>query len=138
MEEKDDINKPPRESDGLNVVSAQKHWKNIASQLKINLRQEMELKLNLANTVFSTGSIITLFYFGNGLNLGQHLCDLEILLPRGLIPRHSSAVVKTTGPICILELALRSPIVWATCLNLLITTLQPNTLRRTKIDEHWI
>ena len=82
MEEKDDINKPPRESDGLNVVSAQKHWKNIASQLKINLRQEMELKLNLANTVFSTGSIITLFYFGNGLNLGQHLCDLEILLPR--------------------------------------------------------
>lgn len=94
LEEKDDINKPPRESDGLNVVSAQKHWKNIASQLKINLRQEMELKLNLANTVFSTGSIITLFYFGNGLNLRQHLCDLEILLPRGLIPRHSSAVVK--------------------------------------------
>ena len=29
LEEKDDINKPPRESDGLNVVSAQKHWKNI-------------------------------------------------------------------------------------------------------------
>ncbi|EMG46388.1 hypothetical protein SBY92_002567 [Candida maltosa Xu316] len=94
LEERDDINKPPPESDGLNAVSARKNWKNIQSNLKIKLRHEVDANLNLANTVFSTGSIITLFYFGKGPHSGQHLCDLEISLPREIVPRHSRTVIE--------------------------------------------
>ncbi|KAK6886027.1 hypothetical protein K4I79_003063 [Candida tropicalis] len=100
LEDRDDLNKPPRESDGLNIVVAKKNWKNIESNLNIKLRNDMNLNLNLANTVFSTGSIITLFYFSHinnqkgGINhSGQHLCDLEIELPRGVVPRHSHASI---------------------------------------------
>ncbi|RCK65044.1 hypothetical protein Cantr_00852 [Candida viswanathii] len=94
LEDRDDLNKPPPESDGLNIVVARKNWKNIESNLGIKLRNGMDLNLNLANTVFSTGSIITLFYFSNkqGLqHLGQYLCDLQIDLPHGVISRHSHA-----------------------------------------------
>ncbi|KAK6894639.1 hypothetical protein K6H09_002347 [Candida tropicalis] len=104
LEDRDDLNKPPRESDGLNIVVAKKNWKNIESNLNIKLRNDMNLNLNLANTVFSTGSIITLFYFSHinnqkgGINhSGQHLCDLQIELPRGVVPRHSHAFKVIAG-----------------------------------------
>ncbi|KAI5964152.1 uncharacterized protein KGF55_002094 [Candida pseudojiufengensis] len=97
LEEKDKLNEPPRESDGINAVSARKNWKNIRGSLNIKLRNEMNASISLANTVFSTGSIITLFYFDPILKIahsGEHLCDLDIELPRGIISNHSVAVVE--------------------------------------------
>ncbi|CAK9439783.1 uncharacterized protein LODBEIA_P38830 [Lodderomyces beijingensis] len=95
LEEKDDINKPPRESDGINPVSARKNWKDITGSVSFKLKNEMEARVTLANTVFSSGSIITLFYFDSKMGLsGQHLCELSLELPHGVIPRHSRAVVE--------------------------------------------
>lgn len=97
LEERDDVNDPAQESDGLNIIVATKNWKNIKSNLGIKLRNDMTLNLNLANTVFSTGSLITLFYFSHqeGLkHLGQHLCDLQIELPRGVVSRHSHVSIR--------------------------------------------
>ncbi|KAI5956556.1 hypothetical protein KGF54_001031 [Candida jiufengensis] len=97
LEEKDKLNEPPRESDGLNPVTARKNWKNISGSLNIKLKNEMDASISLANTVFSTGSIITLFYFDPILKVahsGEHLCDLDIELPRGVVPTHSSVLIE--------------------------------------------
>ena len=93
LEERDDLNKPPRESDGINPVSARKNWKNIQGHLNLKLRHEMDARISLANTVFSTGSILTLFYFDSETNIahsGQHLCELEVALPRGVVLNHAT------------------------------------------------
>ncbi|KAI5957824.1 hypothetical protein KGF57_003091 [Candida theae] len=98
LEERDDLNKPPPESDGINPVSARKNWKNIQGHLSLGLRHEMDAKISLANTVFSTGSILTLFYFDSESNgahhSGQHLCELEVALPRGIVPNHATAKIE--------------------------------------------
>ncbi|CCG24190.1 hypothetical protein CORT_0E06080 [Candida orthopsilosis Co 90-125] len=97
LEERDDLDKPPRESDGINPVSARKNWKNIQGHLSLKLRHEMDANINLANTVFSTGSILTLFYFDSETNVahsGQHLCELEVALPRGVVPNHATGKIE--------------------------------------------
>ncbi|KAI5967991.1 hypothetical protein CANMA_002759 [Candida margitis] len=97
LEERDDLNKPPKESDGVNPVTARKNWKNIQGHLSLQMKHEMEAKISLANTVFSTGSILTLFYFDTESNVahsGQHLCELEVTLPRGVVPNHATVKVE--------------------------------------------
>lgn len=97
LEERDDLNTPPPESDGINPVTARKNWKNLQGHLSLKLRHEMDAKISLANTVFSTGSILTLFYFDaetNAAHSGQHLCELEVALPRGVVPNHATAKIE--------------------------------------------
>lgn len=92
LEERDDVDKPPKESDGINPVSARKNWKNIHGSINLQLRPEVDLEMSLANTVFSTGSILTLFYFDpdqRALHSGEHLCEVDVKLPRGVVPLHS-------------------------------------------------
>lgn len=90
LEDRDDLNTPPRESDGVVPVRASKHWKAIESELKINLSDKYEIKLSLANTVFINSELTTMFYLlsekenNNKLleNIqGQNLCELEVNLP---------------------------------------------------------
>ncbi|CAI5759981.1 unnamed protein product [Candida verbasci] len=95
LEERDNINEEPKESDGINIVTARKNWINIKSQLSIDLNYHHNIIcLNLANTVFTTGKITTLYYFDNDYeNSGLHLCDLKIQLPKGLI-KHPKVIIE--------------------------------------------
>ncbi|RLV95119.1 hypothetical protein JA1_001116 [Spathaspora sp. JA1] len=100
LESRDDLNKPPKESDGIHIVTAKKNWKNIESKLCINFNESINADLKLANTVFSTGSILTLFYFqptnlvDSPGNSGQHLCELEVALPQGDISEQCQITLK--------------------------------------------
>ncbi|CUM51360.1 unnamed protein product [Debaryomyces tyrocola] len=89
LEERDDINNQPKERDGVHVVKANKNWKNIDSKFSINIRPDSKIDLKLANTIFSTTNLVTLFYFqpshlGEQSNSGQTLCDLRVTLPADL------------------------------------------------------
>ncbi|EGW31957.1 uncharacterized protein SPAPADRAFT_138569 [Spathaspora passalidarum NRRL Y-27907] len=100
LSERDDLNKPPKESDGIHIVTAKKNWKNIESNLRINFNTKINADLKLANTIFSTGSILTLFYFqpGNLIdstgNSGQHLCELEVTLPQDSVSEECQITFK--------------------------------------------
>lgn len=89
LEERDDINNQPKERDGVHVVKANKNWKNIDSKFSINIHPDSKIDLKLANTIFSTTNLVTLFYFqpshlGEQSNSGQTLCDLRVTLPADL------------------------------------------------------
>ncbi|KAK6458777.1 uncharacterized protein RJT20DRAFT_123858 [Scheffersomyces xylosifermentans] len=92
LEDRDDLNNKPRESDGVNIVVARKNWKNIDSNLQVVLNEAATVDLKLANTVFSTNHLVTLFYFQpeneetHLYNSGQTLCDLTIELPKDTVP----------------------------------------------------
>lgn len=77
LDERDDLHKGPGELDGINVVTARKNWKTIKSNLALNL-EHLHVDLKLANTVFSTGNLVTLYYFGPGENSGHTLCELAV------------------------------------------------------------
>lgn len=100
LEARDDLNTPPKESDGVHIVTARKNWKNIDSNLKLHLNQTMNIDLKLANTVFSTGSILTMYYFqpkalkDSTGNSGQHLCELDVRLPEGVISENAKVLVE--------------------------------------------
>ncbi|OWB76735.1 hypothetical protein B5S32_g890 [[Candida] boidinii] len=90
LEDRDDLNTPPRESDGVVPVRASKQWKTIESELKIKLSDKYEIKLSLANTVFINSELTTMFYLlsekQNNIKLleniqGHNLCELEVNLP---------------------------------------------------------
>lgn len=88
VEDKDDLNKPPRQSDGVNVVGARKNWKLIESSLRMNLAKNVDVSVTLANTAFVNDNLVTLFYL-QPHRLGNHdpdfsdraLADLDIELP---------------------------------------------------------
>lgn len=78
-----DKKKELRRSDGVHIVTAKENWKNISSSLEIGLGGH-SVVLSLANTVFHTEKLATMFYFQPlhlpQLNLGQTLSDLKIVL----------------------------------------------------------
>lgn len=89
LDERDNLNDQPRASDGVNIVKAAKNWKIISSNLSINVSPDSKIDLKLANTVFSTANLVTLFYLqpshlGGQQNSGHTLCDLSISLPSDL------------------------------------------------------
>lgn len=98
LDEKDDLNKPPRQSDGVNVVGARKNWKLIDSALSIKLAKNVDVSLNLANTAFVNDNLVTLFYLqppqiDDKATAGfsdKALSDLQVELPTSA----QSAVVK--------------------------------------------
>lgn len=79
---------PLRESDGVHVVGAKTHWKQIDASLRLFL-DEKRLDLSLANTAFSTNTLATLFFFQpkelqekhKDPNMGETLCELTAKLP---------------------------------------------------------
>lgn len=91
LDVRDDLNTQPHESDGINIVVARKNWKSIDSRLKVELNSETNVEMQLANTVFSTGNMVTLFYLQpesspeSSPNSGQTLCELSIELPSGIL-----------------------------------------------------
>ncbi|KAI3404898.2 hypothetical protein KGF56_002314 [Candida oxycetoniae] len=78
-----------------------RNWRNISGSIGLNLRHEMNMKMSVANTIFSTGSSVTLFYLdsnggpsGSGpAHSGEHLSSLVVDLPRGVVPSHAKATV---------------------------------------------
>lgn len=62
LDEKDDLNKPPRQSDGIDVVGARKNWKIIDSSFRMQLAQNADVSVALANTAFVNNNLVTLFY----------------------------------------------------------------------------
>lgn len=89
LEDRDDVNTQPKERDGVHVVQVNKNWKTIASNFSINLHSDSKVDLKLANTIFATSNLVTLFYFQPGhltgqSNSGQTLCDLNVTLPFNL------------------------------------------------------
>lgn len=98
LEDRDDLNNKPKESDGVNIVVARKNWKNVASSLCVRLNNTSSVELALANTVFSTGNLVTLYFFqpeslGPVANNGITLCELEITLPSGVVPANAETNV---------------------------------------------
>lgn len=93
LEDRDDLNNQPRESDGVNIVVARKNWKSISSNFNISIGNKHNVDISLANTVFSTEHLVTLFYFNNSCdeNSGKALCELSITLPE--IAADESAVL---------------------------------------------
>lgn len=90
LDERDDINNEPKERDGVHVVQAKKNWKLVNGSFSMGLNQNSRVDLQLANTVFSTGNLVTLFYFqpshlDQQSNSGQTLCDLSVTLPSDAI-----------------------------------------------------
>ncbi|ODQ77098.1 hypothetical protein BABINDRAFT_10459 [Babjeviella inositovora NRRL Y-12698] len=91
LETKDDLHTPPKESDGLNPVSAKKHWKLIESSFTITVpftdAKSYTLSLPLANTVFHDSHLLTLFYLQPESlqtrleDSGHILADLSVTLP---------------------------------------------------------
>lgn len=77
-----------RESDGINAVGAKTNWKQINASLRLQLG-ENSVDLSLANTVFATNHLATLFYFQppalqkqtGDRNMGEILCDLTAIFP---------------------------------------------------------
>lgn len=88
-DEKDDLEKDPKESDGINIVSARKNWKIVDSNLKITFNSSHVVDINLANTAFSTDHLVTLFYFlpleTSDKNMGTTLSSLSLTLPKGIV-----------------------------------------------------
>lgn len=69
----------PRESDGINIVLAKENWKLSESQLQISMDEDIEIGINLANTLFSTGYMSTLFILDEGKEYsGEALQNLSI------------------------------------------------------------
>lgn len=87
LDEKDAKNKTPRSRDGINIVTAKENWKKIESSFEISLNKTNKINTTLANTVFQTDNLVTLFYFQPSTlsegqeNSGQTLCDLSVSLP---------------------------------------------------------
>lgn len=92
LEEVDVKNAPLRESDGINIVTAKTNWKNIASSFDLRLDEGHTMNIGLANTLFQTSNLVTLFYFqpeaqnqdANSTlmkNSGQTLSSLRASLP---------------------------------------------------------
>ncbi|ODV81602.1 uncharacterized protein CANTADRAFT_87579 [Suhomyces tanzawaensis NRRL Y-17324] len=89
VDERDDLKDAPKDSDGVNIVVARKNWKNIASRLRLVLEgaTTTTIDLNLANTVFATGNLVTMFYLqppagsGEQANSGHTLCELTVRVP---------------------------------------------------------
>lgn len=85
---KKDSSPPLRESDGIHVVGAKTHWKNIDANFRLCVGDNT-VDLSLANTAFSTNTLATLFYFQpkhlqantNDPNMGEMLCELTVNLP---------------------------------------------------------
>lgn len=96
LEEKDAKKKELRRSDGIHIVTARENWRKIESSFNISLNQTNKLKLALANTIFQTTNLVTLFYFQpssikQGQNhSGQTLCDLSVALPEISLTRVES------------------------------------------------
>lgn len=81
LEERDDLNNEPKESDGLNVVSARKNWKIIKSMFNMDLG-DAKVEMNVGNSLFSTGNLVTLFFLDDkNVHSGQTLCELSISVP---------------------------------------------------------
>lgn len=89
LDEKDDLNKPPRQSDGVNVVGARKNWKLIDSAFSFKLAKNVDVSVNLANTAFVNDNLVTLFYLQppqiddetTARYSDRALCDLQVELP---------------------------------------------------------
>lgn len=89
LDEKDDLNKPPRQSDGVNVVGARKNWKLIDSAFSMKVAKNVDVSVNLANTAFVNDNLVTLFYLqppqlDDKVTAGfsdSALCDLRVELP---------------------------------------------------------
>lgn len=85
---KKDSTPPLRESDGIHVVGAKTHWKNIDAGLRLYFGDN-SVDLSLANTAFSTNTLATLFFFQpkhlqektKDSNMGEMLCELTAALP---------------------------------------------------------
>lgn len=77
-----------KQSDGINVVGAKTNWKNVDAALKLQLGLNC-LEMSLANTIFSTNQLATLFYFQppalqkqtGDPNMGEVLSNLTAILP---------------------------------------------------------
>lgn len=54
---------PLRESDGINIVTAKTNWKNITSNFDLSIDESHTVNIGLANTLFQTSNLVTLFYF---------------------------------------------------------------------------
>lgn len=91
LEEKDRQHEHPKQSDGIHIVTAKENWKTIDSNFDITLNLKNKVRLSLANTVFQTHHLVTLFYFQPSYiqeshnNSGQTLSDLAISLPESTI-----------------------------------------------------
>lgn len=87
LEEKDAKKKPLRRSDGIHIVTARENWRKIESSFNMSLNESNNLKLSLANTIFQTTNLVTLFYFqpsslkSSQSHSGQTLSDLSVTLP---------------------------------------------------------
>lgn len=93
LDERDDFDAQPNESDGIHIVVARKNWKSVDSKLKIALNEGTSVEMQLANTVFSTGNMVTLFYLdGKTSNSGQTLCELSMQLPTGIVMNDSQVL----------------------------------------------
>ncbi|KAG2734796.1 hypothetical protein G9P44_002802 [Scheffersomyces stipitis] len=94
LDSRDDLNDKPRESDGIRIVVARKNWKNMNSNLSLQLSTKAKVDLKLANSVFTTDNLVTLFYFQSSSlaeqleNSGQTLCELSLELPKGTVPEN--------------------------------------------------
>ncbi|CAH2351147.1 hypothetical protein CLIB1423_03S00386 [[Candida] railenensis] len=86
----------PRESDGINIVSAKENWKLSESQLQISVDEDIEISISLANTLFSTGYMSTLFVLDEGKEYsGEALQNLSIGVKTVKESGSSSRLVET-------------------------------------------
>jgi hypothetical protein len=79
-DELDDARAPPKQSDGVNVVLAKENWKPTKASLGLEFAS-LNVEVSLANTLFSTGYLTSLFYIDQLLALlGRALQNLGVRL----------------------------------------------------------
>ncbi|KAL7662633.1 FIST domain-containing protein [[Candida] zeylanoides] len=79
-DELDDARAPPKQSDGVNVVSAKENWKPTKASLGLEFAS-LNVEVSLANTLFSTGYLTSLFYIDQSSALsGRALQNLGVRL----------------------------------------------------------
>lgn len=61
--------------------SAKVNWKNVESSFGIRFANDNTVKLNLANTIFHTNNMVTMYYLNGQDNSGQTLSELSVSVP---------------------------------------------------------